>query len=64
MIPSSIAPPHTLSLMPRLTPGVILTDRLACQVCQKADGPCDIPFYVEFRIFESLAFSINLIFIF
>ena len=55
MIPSNIAPPHTLSLMPRLTPGVILTDRLACQVCQKADGPCDIPFYVEFRIFESLA---------
>ena len=54
MLQSSIAPPHSSSLMPRLTPGVILTDMLACQVCQKADDPCDILFYVEFRIFESL----------
>ena len=43
-------PPHSSSLMPRLTPEVILPARLACHVCQKADGPCDILFSLKFRL--------------
>ena len=47
---NSNSPPHSSSLMPRLTPGVILPGRLACQVCQKADGTCDILFSHKFRL--------------
>ena len=46
---NSITPPHSSALVPRLTPGVILPGGMACQVCQKADGPCDILFSLKFR---------------
>ena len=47
---NSITPPHSSSLVPRLTLGVILPGRLTCQVYQKTGGPCDIIFSLKFGV--------------